>query len=188
MRTEVLGLCLATFSTVLPYLGKFLKGAGPVDRSFIPEGNRQIFVMSEGLEDILKEDLAWGSYVLLRNTNTMSVLISVRDELCVRGYWNVLEDASKPEILDWFKKAIQDVGLSNLSDTLYYPQGTDRFAGMLPKGAASVLLQPLVEKASNQDAVGRPNPGFILLVSSANFAYRDKDRAWMKAVANKYQD
>ena len=51
-----------------------MQGATPVDRSSLPEGNKQIFILSQNLSGIQEEDLAWGSYVLLRNTNTMSVV------------------------------------------------------------------------------------------------------------------
>lgn len=55
-------------------VGTFLQGENSVERAPLPEGNKQIFVLSENLTDFLKEDLAWTSYVLLRNTNTMSVV------------------------------------------------------------------------------------------------------------------
>ncbi|KAL6005589.1 hypothetical protein ACLOJK_006156 [Asimina triloba] len=122
LRSEGLGLCLAASAVALPFLGKFLKvvlaGANPIDRSALPAGNRQIFIMPESLAETQKEDLAWVSYVLLRNTNTMAVLISVQDMLCVRGYWNVHEDAAKSEILNRFKGQIQQIGFSDLKETL----------------------------------------------------------------------
>uniref|UniRef100_A0A1D1Y9L1 Dihydroorotase n=1 Tax=Anthurium amnicola TaxID=1678845 RepID=A0A1D1Y9L1_9ARAE len=188
LRSEALGVCLAGFSFALPYFGKFLKGASPVDHSFVPEGNIQIFVMSDDITDIHKEDFAWGTYVLLRNTNTMSVLISVGDALCIRGYWNIPEDASKAHMLDSFHTQIQQTGLSDLKDTLYFPQGVDsQFLGILPQGTLSVLLQPVFGAYNpNSDRTGEAQ-GFILLASSSSYAYRDSDRAWIKAVANKFQ-
>lgn len=66
-----------------------MQGANPIDRSSLPEGNKQIFILSQNVSVIQKEDLAWGSYVLLRNTNTMSV-VSFRLLVCFiyscRGY------------------------------------------------------------------------------------------------------
>lgn len=184
-RSEVLGLCLAAFSVSLPYIGKFLKGANPVDRTILPEGNKQIFVMPEDLSNTQKEDLAWGSYVLLRNTNTMSVLISVQDALCVRGYWIIREDASKADILDWFREQIQQIGFSDLKDTLYFPQGSEYQAWeILPKGALSFLVQPLLGSL-DPTAGGTKLEGFILLVSNVSNAYSEKDRAWIRAIAKK---
>ncbi|KAI3665642.1 hypothetical protein L6452_44271 [Arctium lappa] len=45
----------------------------------IPKGVEQIFAMSPNISDTVKEDLAWGSYTLLRNTNSICVLISIQD-------------------------------------------------------------------------------------------------------------
>ncbi|XP_028098256.1 protein COFACTOR ASSEMBLY OF COMPLEX C SUBUNIT B CCB2, chloroplastic isoform X3 [Camellia sinensis] len=133
-RSEALGLSLAGFSIVLPYLGKFLKGATPVDQTTVPESAVQIFVMSQNVTDNVREDLAWGTYVLLRNTNTISVLISLQDALCVRGYWNTPEDVSKdPELWE-----------------------------MLPKGTRSLLVQPVPHTPkgnANQDLVMRRTIG-----------------------------
>ena len=53
-----------------------------------------------------------------------------------------------------------------------------QFLGILPKGALSVILQPTNEGETE---------GFILLASSATYAYRDSDRAWIRTVANKFQ-
>ena len=43
--------------------------------------------------------------------------------MCVRGYWNLPGDVSKVDALDWFQEQIQQIGLSDLEDTLYLPQG-----------------------------------------------------------------
>lgn len=45
-----------------------------MDEKTIPEGTEQIFVMSTEVENGLKEDLAWASYVLLRNTNAIAMV------------------------------------------------------------------------------------------------------------------
>lgn len=60
------------------------------------------------------------------------------------------------------------------------------FRELLPNGTRSFLVQPLLQ-ASDQEVyeMGR-NEGFIVLVSSMSYAYSDKDRAWIKAVANKF--
>lgn len=51
------------------------QGATPVNQAIIPEGAEQIFVMSQNISDTMKEDLAWATYILLRNTSTISVVI-----------------------------------------------------------------------------------------------------------------
>lgn len=49
-------------------------------------------------------------------------MISVRDELCVRGYWSIPDDVSKTNVRDWFEKQIKSIGLSDVKETLYLPQ------------------------------------------------------------------
>lgn len=188
LRSEALGVCLAAFSTSLSYLGKFLKGANPIDRSSLPEGNKQVFILSQNLSGIQKEDLAWGSYALLRNTNTMSVAIAVQDALCVRGYWNTPENYSKAQLLEWFKSQIKQVGLLELKDMLYFPQTPDtRLQGMLPKGVCSLFVQPLYGASSPVSNATTNIEGFVLLASSSKYAYNEKDRAWIRTIANKFQ-
>lgn len=51
-----------------------MQGAVLVNERNVPDGADQTFVISQNVPDTLKEDLAWGSYVLLRNTNTISVV------------------------------------------------------------------------------------------------------------------
>ena len=51
-----------------------LQGADAASRVPLPGGSRQVFVMPENLSAVQKEDVAWASYVLLRNTNTTSVV------------------------------------------------------------------------------------------------------------------
>ncbi|EEF51440.1 conserved hypothetical protein [Ricinus communis] len=186
MRTEALGLSLAAFSIALPYFGRFLKGATPVDQTALPQGSEQIFVMSENVSDTLKEDLAWATYVLLRNTNSIAVLIYIQGELCVRGYWNTPDNISKAQVIDWFKGRIEDIGLFDLKDTLYFPQTAEsRLWEMLPRGTRSLLVEPvLLQNAKEMDRA----EGFVLLASSIDTAYTDKDRAWIGAVANKFGD
>ncbi|GMN44657.1 hypothetical protein TIFTF001_013852 [Ficus carica] len=155
LRTEALGLSLAAFSAVLPYLGKFLKGATQVDQTTIPEGSEQIFVMSENVTDTEKEDLAWATYILLRNTNTIAV--------------------------------IEELGISDLKDTLYFPQVSDsELWGMLPKGTRSLLVQPVPQVADSSEKTVETNQGFILVASTISYAYSEKDRAWIGALAHKF--
>lgn len=55
---------------------KISQGAAPVDRPSLPQGAEQVFLMSEDISNTQKEDLAWATYVLLRNTNTIAVVCS----------------------------------------------------------------------------------------------------------------
>ncbi|CAA6656304.1 unnamed protein product [Spirodela intermedia] len=193
LRSEALGICLAAFSFALPYFGKFLKGTGPADRSIVPEGNTQIFAISEDAPGIQKEDLAWASYVILQNTNTISVLISAGDKLCIRGYWNVPEEASKAQILDLFRREIRETGLTGLKDPLYFPLGAGRIQWPIhssweycPRSTFSAAAADHGARDPSGDGGGDVE-GFVLLASNARYAYRDSDRAWIKVMADKFQ-
>lgn len=189
LRTEVIGFCLAGFSVVLPYIGQFLKGASPLLQASIPEGSEQIFAMSPNISETLKEDLAWGSYTLLRNTNSISVLISVDDVLCVRGYWNTPKnmDLSKDKAVEWFKEQMQQIGLFDLTDTLYFPQRSDsEIWEMLPEGTRSLLVLPMRESVDEDGSSKDKIVGYVLLASSISYAYNSKDRAWIAAIAKKF--
>lgn len=60
-----------------------MQGATPTDQKSIPEGAEQIFAMSQDISNDVKEDLAWGTYVLLRNTNSISVVCSQALNYCI---------------------------------------------------------------------------------------------------------
>ncbi|WVZ57421.1 hypothetical protein U9M48_007808 [Paspalum notatum var. saurae] len=186
LRSEALGLCLAAFSATLPFLGRFLEGADAASRVPLPEGSSQVFVMSENLSAAQKEDMAWASYVLLRNTNTTSVVIAIGDVLCVRGYWNPPANTSKYAMIEWFKRQMQLAGLVDLRNVLYFPNSSDsQLAKILPDGILSVLVQPVLSSDPANSEIR--NEGVILLASNANYAYSEKDRIWISTVANKFQ-
>uniref|UniRef100_A0A0D9XLP6 Protein COFACTOR ASSEMBLY OF COMPLEX C SUBUNIT B CCB2, chloroplastic n=1 Tax=Leersia perrieri TaxID=77586 RepID=A0A0D9XLP6_9ORYZ len=186
-RSEALGLCLAAFSATLPYLGRFLEGAGAAERVPLPEGSRQVFAMSDNLSAAQKEEMAWASYILLRNTNTTSVLIAIGNQLCVRGYWDQPEDISKYAMIEWFKSQVQEAGITDLREVLYFPTSSDiRLGKILPPGILSVLAQPVLNNPDPTNGEIKAE-GFILLASNANYAYSEKDRVWIRTVANKFQ-
>uniref|UniRef100_A0ACD5TIN3 Uncharacterized protein n=1 Tax=Avena sativa TaxID=4498 RepID=A0ACD5TIN3_AVESA len=187
LRSEALGLCLAAFSAALPYLGRFLEGAGAAGRVPLPERSRQVFVIPNDLSAAQKEDMAWATYVLLQNTNTTSVLIAVGDVLCIRGYWDPPADIPKYAMIEWFKGQMEQTALVNLSSALYLPSFSDTQLGnILPQGILSVLAQPIVSKPDPASGETKAE-GVVLLASNANYAYSEKDRVWIGAVANKFR-
>ncbi|KAG8652868.1 protein COFACTOR ASSEMBLY OF COMPLEX C SUBUNIT B CCB2, chloroplastic isoform X2 [Manihot esculenta] len=187
LRTEALGLSLAAFSIALPFFGRFLKGAAPVDRPSLPQGAEQVFLMSEDISNTQKEDLAWATYVLLRNTNTIAVLITIQGKLCVRGYWNTPDNFPKAQLLDWFKIQIENIGLFDMKETLYLPQTAESgLWEMLPKGTRSLLVEPVIQDIDQSTNEMEKTVDLVLLASSIVYAYSDKDRAWIRAVANKF--
>lgn len=57
-----------------------------MDQTTLPDGTQQIFVMSTDIVDGLKEDLAWASYILLRNSNAIAAVCGIDLSLLVIGH------------------------------------------------------------------------------------------------------
>jgi len=51
----------------------------------------------------------------------------------------------------------------------------------IPDGTGSILIQPVEGKGKENIA------GFVLLASSISYAYGDRDRLWIQAIANKFR-
>ncbi|KAE8705306.1 putative dihydrodipicolinate reductase 3 [Hibiscus syriacus] len=159
------GISLAAFFITLPYLDKFLKGATPMDQTTLPEGG---FGMG---------------YICFIAKYPHH--LRAQGALCIRGYWNLPDGVSKDNVLDWVKSNIEETGLSELTDTLYFPQSADaEFRNILPQGTRSVLVQPIFDPNSRTNDMGNIE-GFVLLASSMRYAYSEKDRTWIRAVSNK---
>lgn len=188
LRSELVGLFLAAIAVCLPYFGKRLKGMSVPMQQKLPAHYRQVFLMSENLSDVDREDLAWGSYALLRNTVSMSLLIYDTEVLCVRGCWDVPAEASKRDIFTLLEDGIELLSLSKVMTTLYFPNNADRQGWeMVPKGAASLLVQPFNSRTTSNANVMHSG-GFILLLSSMPQAYGEKERAWIAAFAKKFEN
>lgn len=54
---------------------------------------------------------------------------------------------------------------------------------ILPDGTRSVFVQPLVHNIDESEKMD----GFLLVASTAGYAYSDKDRAWIGAMADKFR-
>jgi len=54
---------------------------------------------------------------------------------------------------------------------------------ILPDGTRSLFVQPLVQNTNEPQKVN----GFLLVASTAGYAYSDKDRAWIGAMAEKFR-
>ncbi|KAL9993358.1 putative cofactor assembly of complex C subunit B, CCB2/CCB4 [Helianthus debilis subsp. tardiflorus] len=57
---------------------------------------------------------------------------------------------------------------------------------MLPEGTRSVLVLPVNKNGDEDENSKDKSAGFVLLASSINYAYSNKDRAWIAAIAKKF--
>lgn len=58
---------------------------------------------------------------------------------------------------------------------------------MLPKGTRSLLVQPVLQAETSDSGQKWKKDGFVLVASSNSYAYNNKDRAWVEAVAKKFE-
>lgn len=58
---------------------------------------------------------------------------------------------------------------------------------MLPKGTRSLLVQPVIQAETSDSSQKWKNDGFVLVASGNSYAYNNKDRAWVGAVAKKFE-
>ncbi|KAL0317747.1 UNVERIFIED_CONTAM: protein COFACTOR ASSEMBLY OF COMPLEX C SUBUNIT B CCB2, chloroplastic, partial [Sesamum angustifolium] len=59
---------------------------------------------------------------------------------------------------------------------------------MVIEGTRSLLVQPIMRAPSLSSSQTKKSKGFLLLASSIDYAYTDKDKAWIAAIANKFSD
>lgn len=58
-------------------------------------------------------------------------LISFRGELCIRGYWSTPDGLAKSQLVEWFERQIDKIGLSDLKESLYFPQSAGKSWSLL---------------------------------------------------------
>ena len=122
------------------------------------------------LPELLRQELAWGSQMLLTATPAASVLLHWRGQtLLRRGVLAPAEQAFSPGAI--CRRAWQTqtaIGLVNLK---LYP-GRDEFRG-LPVGIPAVIVQPLGEE------------GVLLLAGWSPRCFSRSDEAWVAGWAQK---
>lgn len=57
---------------------------------------------------------------------------------------------------------------------------------MVPEGTRSILVQPILGAHKLSTGETEKTKGFVLLASGIDYAFTDKDKAWIAAIANKF--
>lgn len=73
------------------------------------------------------------------------------------------------------------------SDSWPFSESDLQLQNMLPKGTLSLLVQPVLGAVDPISDGSSTNKGIILVASNASYAYSNRDRAWIRAVASKFQ-
>ncbi|GMH46018.1 hypothetical protein BSKO_13982 [Bryopsis sp. KO-2023] len=208
-RSEILGLVLCLTCIVAPTIESRLKelqpGRGRRQASAIPD-TQQGFLLSEGLDDAVKQELAWTSYALLKNTNSCSIFLWKSGEVIMaRGALPIeivkgpdkaasLTQLSKdvsamvrssPPLASLFTKA-SAVKVLNLPDRGKIDTVAKTGTSILPSGVRSMLIQTLepFDPKSGSD----PPEAALILLSDQERAWSERERYWVTSICAKLFD
>ncbi|KAL4423674.1 hypothetical protein ABPG75_000975 [Micractinium tetrahymenae] len=211
LRAEALGAALAAAAIVTPSIEQRLKelqpGRGRQAAASSVAGATSVFALQPGLADGTKQDLAWASYALLRNTNICGLAacwegrpVLARGLLAVPGgaaSGGKGEAAAAAVLGALGGEAWQAAVAAAAGGQLYCPdRGAMEKAGAaawpgVPEGAESLLAQPLLpfddadSSGIGSSSGGAAPRGVLLLLSERPRALSSKERAWAAAVAAK---
>lgn len=181
--SEALGLFLAAVAVSLPSVGRRLKGGEAAKEGSKAPGRRSIFELAHSLSGKQKQELAWGSFALLQNTKTNTVIVWHRGEVvCARGNLDLgsVAGSGGSKALPQLQNMLNDAPFITSSGPLYISNGADTKGwSIVPKDAKSIFVQPF----EGSDSAGK---GGLILLSYQPRSYSKKDRTWIAMLAQKF--
>lgn len=204
-RAELLVGALALILAVVPEIEERLREAQPgrgrqaVNTEGIAGATNAFLLDSAKLTEKAKQELAWASFALLKNTNSCSIIVQSSDRTLmargqlgkevltlVAGQTDALDNLSSAMVeMCWKSPELANV-LSGKADQLWLPNRSSiNSAGVsackaIPSGVESMLAQHI---PSSQGTTG-PG-GILLLMSERPKALSDRERTWAAAMAKK---
>lgn len=201
-RSEVLAAALASLCIASPTIEARLKELEPGrGRQATPQqvqGATSIFAILDDVTEDQKQELAWASYALLRNTNTCGVLLfdgnravmargamgpAANTDGQVAGTQACLQRLSKAHV--HIQSQVSATTTTNDSQTAYLQDkgaissaGAQDWAGLVPLGVNSILICQ-VSAPSNSSAMT------LVLLSDRPRAWSRRERLWGLAVTSK---
>ena len=148
------------------------------------EGAAQVFKLSPSASDVLRNELAWASFTLIRFTNASAVVVADQGEtLMCRGSLGAkdVQGVRESQMLENVSKAMQGIA-ARATQTDQVLSCEDRgdidragfgASSLVPRGMRSLLLVPVGET------------GQMLLMSEQERAFSQKERRWIESVAEK---
>ena len=137
--------------------------ATPVAPERVELQGEQGLWLCDGLEENLRQELAWGSQMLLTATPAAAVLVHWQGQTLLRRGVLASTSFTPGPITERAWSTQKAVGLVNLN---LYP-GRDEFQG-LPEGIPSVIVQPLAAE------------GVVLLAGWSPRCFSRSDEAWLQ--------
>ncbi|KAA6418702.1 MAG: required for cyt b6 assembly [Trebouxia sp. A1-2] len=198
-RSEVFAAVLATICIASPTIEARLKELEPGrGRQAAPQevqGAISTFAIADSVSEEQKQELAWASYALLRNTNTCGVAVfRGQQAVMARGAFGPAAKADGPQAcLQTLSKAQSSikkqltVNSSKDGGQLAYFQdtgalssaGVKNWAGLVPTGVNSILMC--------QGATSSDNGVLLVLLSDRPRAWSRRERLWGLAVTKKLE-
>eukprot|EP01025_Chloroclados_australasicus_P010890 TRINITY_DN1460_c0_g4_i1.p1 TRINITY_DN1460_c0_g4~~TRINITY_DN1460_c0_g4_i1.p1 ORF type:complete len:324 (+),score=22.43 TRINITY_DN1460_c0_g4_i1:75-974(+) len=186
IRTEVIISFLSIMCIVAPTLEQrlleFQPGQGRKEAAVTIQGAVNAFAIDESLTDKQKQELAWASFALLKNTNSCTVYILGKDSqiLLARGaVSDVAANLSGQQILNKLNQISQNRRKYQLQQQLCTQDKASTQSSwiantkLLAAGILSVVVEPI------------PNGGCLIVLSERARAFQERDRKWVQSIASK---
>lgn len=197
-RSELFAAALATICIASPTIEARLKelepGRGRQAGSPEVQGAISIFAIADGVPEEQKQELAWASYALLRNTNTCGMAVfSGQQAVMARGALGAAADADGAQArLQAYSKAHSSIQNQLTASTskdggqLAYLQdkgvllsaGDQAWTGLTPAGVNSMLI---CQSDTSSDESGV----LLVLLSDRPRAWSRREQLWGLAVTKK---
>ncbi|KAL3132696.1 hypothetical protein ABBQ32_009206 [Trebouxia sp. C0010 RCD-2024] len=201
-RSEVLAAVLAALCIASPTIEARLKELEPGrGRQAAPQqvqGATSVFAISDAVSDKQKQELAWASYALLRNTNTCGLVVySAKQAVMARGAIGsaaastdkVSAQACLERLSKEYGSIKSQVATGSSPDTkhLLYLQdkgaisstGAYSWVGAVPTGAESIFV------CEDTGGAGQGRDLLLMMLSDKPRAWSPRERAWGRAVSHK---
>ena len=196
--TEVLGMLLTGIGVAAPTVQRRLEDVTPGRGRRAPqelvEGGRNVFAIADTLPDSLKEEIAWASFTILKNSNVCGICLFLeRRMILCRGILGT--EIAAGEATDVLKNASKDFedtfGFDEKDKTLAYAETVAQMRTMkmfdsriIPRGACGVAIIP-ISPLPGHAKTDASSIGSMLLVCDRERSMSQKELQWCKATASK---
>ena len=165
-RSDVVGTIVAA---VLVLVGLLWQRIQPVPPDVVELDGQPGFTIAEDLPEPLQVELAWASHLLLNNTVTKSVAVSIDDRTVLRrGVLSEVETVTPGTIVQRVRDLKKPVYLVKLA---LYP-GRVEF-DYFPANTQGIICQPIGDR------------GVLILGANVPRSYTRQDEKWIEGIADK---
>lgn len=165
-RSDALGIILCAVLLLTNILLSQINSVPPQSVNLIGEEG---FELAENLDELIKNELAWASHLILTNTVTKSIIIYYQGKILLRrGILSDNKEVKQGQILERVIKQQKPVYLVDLK---HYP-GKVEF-DYFPENIQGLICLPLNDQ------------GAIMIASNIPRSYTKRDENWIQGIADK---